>query len=367
MGMAHGQNCTGAGIEVSSKLVDGATSISGISAFSAAVSVNHVIDAAELAVPLANGAASANADAHGAFTLNLADPLAGGQKLRIYQAAGAEISCIEATVISPGDLGRIRFYVTAGEVVARDTGFVSNSTLFLSFNVDKNWKWGGKLVMNPASGSLTWVPGVRNRILWNTFFETRLTSVPEAEASSASSLTTFLGSRKSALMQAGNYFPVLINHWAARGTENAMFVAPLAMIGFMAPTDSTTAGSAPVNPQAFYNDYGYGARLGHFELAESANLAPRLVSYLDVICGRFSNLESVINDPGGTRLTRQYRIAIEGVWKVPATPFQIGFSANIGQNLTGASRVQAAPDDLRFFFGARFDASTLLGQIEKWR
>ncbi len=65
------------------------------------------------------------------------------------------------------------------------------------------------------------------------------------------------------------------------------------------------------------------------------------------------------------RLYRPYRIAIEGMWKLPATPFQIGFSANIGQNLTGAARTQAAEDDLRFFFGARFDVTKLFSQFQQ--
>jgi hypothetical protein len=80
------------------------------------------------------------------------------------------------------------------------------------------------------------------------------------------------------------------------------------------------------------------------------------MSYMDVIYGRFSNLETV--GPHGPY--QPYRIALEGVWKVPETPFQPGFSANIGPRA-------AAGDDLRFFFGARFDVAKLMGQLQQFR
>jgi hypothetical protein len=243
---AHGQNCTG-GIELVGKLRDGATSIAGIAGLLATVTAKQVMGTDEILIPLANGATSASSSAIGAFTLNLANPLSGRQHLRIYQVSSGAVSCIDTEV--PGDLGRIRYYFTGGEMIAHDTGFKSGSTLFLVFNVDKNWKWAGRLVLDSASHAYTWAPGVGNRILWNTFFETRLTSVPETLAATpGSSLTTFLGSRKSAAMQAGNYFPVLINHWSAHGTQNSMFVAPLVTVGLLAPTDSATPGSTPLNP-----------------------------------------------------------------------------------------------------------------------
>jgi hypothetical protein len=41
----------------------------------------------------------------------------------------------------------------------------------------------------------------------------------------------------------------------------------------------------------------------------------------------------------------------------------MGFSANVGQNLSRAAWARAAGDDLRFFFGAKFDVGNLLGKI----
>ena len=53
--------------------------------------------------------------------------------------------------------------------------------------------------------------------------------------------------------------------------------------------------------------------------------------------------------------------------KIPSTPLVLGFSANVGQNLFLQKRVKSAKDDLRFFFGTRFDVGRLLGQLQQFR
>src|SRR5262249_4534050 len=147
---------------------------------------------------------------------------------------------------------------------------------------------------------------------------------------------------------------------------------------------SAGAGNTPspvttVNTNDFYNFYGYGLRTGHYALAGKCerslqgdiipekcddNHAPELVSYLDFILGRFSNLETFTQGPNNSILkTRLYRVNLEGLLKIPATPMSIGFSANIGQIEVGrGSRVitQRAGDDLRFFFGTKFDVGKLM-------
>jgi len=126
-----------------------------------------------------------------------------------------------------------------------------------------------------------------------------------------------------------------------------------------------------VNPTNFYNYYGYGARLGHYAMTGSSNESPELISYLDVIMGRFSNLESFVQDgnSGPENLRRRlYRISLEGILKIPNTPLIVGFSANVGQEAVGfgnAHITQRAGDDLRFLFGARFDVAKLVSKIGK--
>jgi hypothetical protein len=270
---------------------------------------------------------------------------------------------------------------------------------------------------------MSWMPGI------NTFFDVRLTSIPvsacnlpngaagsnsgscaspsptptpaagtvhqqAADATpSPTPLDTFLSQRKTARLTVGTYFPFTITSWTYNKTPNALFIAPLAKVGFDTPagdltqvqssstnttTGTTTNTSATtvtaVNQTSFYNFYGYGGRIGHYALTSSRNEAPELVSYLDVIVGRFSNLESLIIPETGATLDhpakriRLYRLALEGVLKVPSTPMIIGFSANVGQESLGLGPntiVQRAGDDLRFLFGVRFDAAKLMSVIAK--
>jgi hypothetical protein len=156
--------------------------------------------------------------------------------------------------------------------------------------------------------------------------------------------------------------------WIWQNAPNALFVAPIAKIGFITPTDTDTT-AQPVNPQQFYKYYEWGGRLGHYKLPLDRDEAPELINYVDVTVGRFSNLETLVpvdDTTGLTRPVRQYRVAIEGVFAIPATPLVVGFSANIGQRLAHAPQIQTADDDLRFFFGVRYDLSILFSKLPQF-
>jgi hypothetical protein len=156
------------------------------------------------------------------------------------------------------------------------------------------------------------------------------------------------------------------------------------------------------------------------QLSGSPNKAPEVYSYLDIGFGPFSNLESLVcnrtrytadtpangTNPavpgvpvagqpietsyGGDCKTahpsfylapgngstdvynvyetrkRIYRLDLEGLLKIPGTPIYVGFNANLGQKAVGAGMFDphfSAPDDLRFFFGTKFDISTLLSKL----
>ena len=377
--------------------------------------------------------ASGSGAGSGTFTANLQNPLVAGQQIQIHQAAGSSVSCSAAAVSDPvtvqgvADWGRVRGTFAAGTVLANNNSFqaqgLTQSSLFLDFVIDKNWRTGG-VTQDPSDPkTLHWAGhGARHPILINSFFETRLTSIPETQQNVASSgtattgtsgtstattgtgsttgttstgstastqngqdvLSTFIGSRKSALMQGGVYFPILINKWIFQNTPNALSIAPLAKIGFITPTSPGTTVTSPnttvmpLNTQQFYNYYGWGARVGHFKLSyDYQNEAPELISYLDVIVGRYSNLETLVPDLNGAgqaivganglpfaRPIRQYRVGIEGSLKVPSTPLLLGFSANLGQNLFSTHRLQAPNDDLRFFIGTKFDIGSVLSKVQ---
>lgn len=255
---------------------------------------------------------------------------------------------------------------------------------------------------------------------FSSYFETRLTSVPVATCQTATTTpatgagggtsnanscpagtntTTFLNSQKSAELIGGAYFPIVVQTWKWNNAPNALFFAPIAKIGFIAPTGSTstttqtatTTGATatttiqPVVPSQFYNFYTFGGRIGHLRLSNDRNSAPESLSYIDVGMGRFSNLDTLVPvyydgtplpSPSGGLLTapiRRWRVAVEGLLKIPDTPFSLGMSANVGQNLfapgnnipAGAAHtVQAAKDDLRFFVGMKFDLGNLLSKLQ---
>jgi hypothetical protein len=245
----------------------------------------------------------------------------------------------------------------------------------------------------------------------NTFVEVRLTSIPvnacsttattaassdtspcapPAPSPSPTPLETFLSQRKTARFVFGGYLPWTLKAWTYHNTRNGLFAAPLAKVGFDTPTGqlnqiqpapsgtttiTNTNTVTSVNPASFYNFYGFGGRIGHYELTSPHyhDTAPETLSYLDIIFGPFSNLESLVqpeNPAKGTTISRKriYRLAIEGIYKVPTTPMVIGFSANIGQEAVGVGPfniVQRAPDDLRFLFGLRFDVGRLVSKLSQ--
>jgi len=267
------------------------------------------------------------------------------------------------------DWGRVRAYFTSGILLSKDRGDFSHSDLYLGFLLDKNWL-------------LTRKRGV-SRLRVNTYFDARLTATPEATSTTTTSTTSapattspdaFLSSTKSASLQGGIYVPFRITKWQFQGNTNSLFLAPIVKLGFYTAVDRRTlsaGGSAtteqeivsPVNPDRFYKFYGFGVRLGHHKEHDSTSIAPELISHLDLVVGRFANFDLIKagNTAAPFTTKRPYRYAVEGMLKVPSTPFVIGLSANVGQ---GTVQGFGPPkDDLRFLFGARFDLGKLIKKL----
>jgi hypothetical protein len=211
--------------------------------------------------------------------------------------------------------GRVRAYFSAGLVFSRDDASFSQQTPYVAFNLDKNWRSGRSLYLN-------------------SFFDTRLTSIAVNASESA-----FAASQKVAHAGAGFYAPCVTTRWEFGGTPHALFVAPLAIAAFDTPTSSRT--------DRFFTSSGAGVRLGHFRMPRERGSAPELVSWMDVVYGKFTAL-----DPRGGRLS------LEGTLKAPGTPVTVGFSANLGRS--GSAR-----DDLRLFLGTRFDLGALVARLRQ--
>lgn len=300
----------------------------------------------------------------GEYTVTFDQTLAVGQTVRaqawVDDTAGeetpAENNPYEVEAI--GDWGRARATFAFGAVFSKERDDFSKSDPYLDFNLDYNW-----FRKNTDRHHFS--------MLFNTFFATRLTTIPvdpdkqqqglnsagivakaadtatETDSAKCDPLTKdgFLCSRKSVMIQVGAYLPVWNKAltWKHGGNGNAVFVAPIAKAGMNTLTDDGEKGR---NLLTFYSG---GFRFGHFdtgkELAHSlrreANEAPRLVSYLDVTFGKWQNIEYL----GERRLRTEF----EGRIKIPALPLRLGFDANVGKG----------PDDLRFLIDTGFDVGKM--------
>src|SRR5262249_13107489 len=145
---------------------------------------------------------------------------------------------------------------------SKDHEDFSQKDAFLSFNLEKTWRYAPH--------------GSWSHLLVNTFLDARLTAIPVSNGQPESTVI----SRKAALVQMGVFLPMITTAWSRGGaSRNALFVAPLAKLGFQ----TTTHGANPALSGDLFSFQGYGVRLGHFEDWGLEGVAPELVSYLEVV------------------------------------------------------------------------------------
>lgn len=293
------------------------------------------------------------------------------------------------------DFGRVRGYIAGGSLFSYDANSFSTPSIFMELNVTKNWRWGGPYFETDVDPDTHWVDvheGYK-RVMFETFFDTRLTSLPVAAcnqtASSSGSTTptvtpgtgttatqtagsgacpntpeSFVSSRKAAALNAGASIPIVVSTWKYLHQPYALTLGPLAKIGLDTPLSSGLVSGVAANSHQFYTNFGFGGRISLYRMSYSTAVAPESIMYMDVVAGRYSNFDVSPTDPT-LRYARPYRFGFEGILKVPSTPFFLGFSANIHQNfgLGDSKTVNNAKDDLRFLFGAKFDAGKLFSGI----
>ncbi|MCC6369359.1 MAG: hypothetical protein IT165_38030 [Bryobacterales bacterium] len=303
--------------------------------------------------------ARASKDSSGMLTVTFDRRLAAGDELRFKavteQGAGIDVAPIVAAPVA-FDWGRVRAYFSMGVVLSQNDGaragndnYFSRQDLFVGFNIDKNWRNGSKVRVN-------------------TFLDTRLAAVPTSEKQgSGDTVTQFFTSRKAAIMQVGAYVPFTAARWRwPKDQPNVLFLAPLAKFGVVTPSSGTG------NFGRFYTLQEYGLRSGHFREFEKRdpcsdsrkldpNTAPELISYLDAVVGRFGNFRS-FGAEQVPQFLRLWRASFEGVLKIPATPLVVGFNANVKLQRSKPGYMDP-PDDLRFFFGTRFDVGKVLNRV----
>jgi hypothetical protein len=294
--------------------------------------------------------------ANSSFSLTLAEPLAEEEKFRIVQilppgtvfpdqkqALGRAFSQ-PITVPSVADWGRVHADFVAGllttnnnQIGSTDSGTFTQAHQFIALNVEKGWLLPGcYLQRNDECLRQTYLKHGKNhdqpiykaepQPWWEryhpgitTYFEGRLTAIPVTTVSSSSTTTgststtssastlltsNFLTNAQTARFGVGFYAPTLLQRWNWHGVPNALFVAPLAKVGFDSVTGATTvnvpagtpgaSATGTVTLEPLFNLWGYGGRVGHFNLSRSENKSPETESYIDIIYGPYSNLQSYI-------------------------------------------------------------------------
>jgi hypothetical protein len=311
------------------------------------------------------------------------DAAANTAVIKIPSAANVRLAVTTPPDAPEYDWGRVRGYFASGVMFSKERDNFSKSDIFLSFTLDKNYlkkDWG-------------WFKDI------NTFFNARLealpvtvpspTTTPAAGATptptptpcSSAECSSFISSQKAAVLEVGVYLPMYWHfmEWTrevpniARGTRrtesNALFIAPMAKGGVATITGTpTTAESARFGGDDVFNFFSFGTRIGHFRTHPgNRNLAPELISWLDLSVGRWEHFEfqepvldaagRTLKDSAGNDIKvrrRPWRYEARGSLRIPETPFMIGFEGNFGKG----------PDDLRFIFGTRFDIAKVLKTLK---
>jgi hypothetical protein len=259
--------------------------------------------------------------------------------------------------------GRTRFYLSTGVALAQDNQQFSNQDIYLGLDLNRNWLRGN------------------DHALLYSEFSAQLTSIPVAASgttttntsSSTPSSSTFISSRKAGVVGGSVYAPLYADAfkgWFGGGTT--AFIAPIITGGLQtittgsldasAPSPGTVTTTATVNGQGLYYFWSAGIRLGDLKLYRSWNIAPEMLSHLDITVGQWQNFQqcrTASNCTPGTdgavpanQLYQPLLLSLAGKLDIPKTPVQIGFSSITPLHGGGKG-------DLRFFFGVKLDIGCL--------
>jgi hypothetical protein len=213
-------------------------------------------------------------------------------------------------------------------------------------------------------------PDFRDKLRVHTYFDARLTAIPTTVFSSVNTLVSSqLSNNQAGSLQIGAYLPIVVTNWTFKDRPYSLYIAPLAKSGFYTLTSEASTAyqtqlAANTNDR-FFTFYAYGVRVGHYREYQTpdgrfaASRAPEQLSYLDLTVGRWSNFEAF--SPNAAY--RPWRYGFEGILKIPNTPLILGLNANVNAERIKSPLFQLPPDDLRFLFGVRFDASKLTSLI----
>lgn len=195
----------------------------------------------------------------------------------------------------------------------------------------------------------------------NSYVLNRLTQT------SASNGFTLSNSSNSLHLEGGIYTPWFFgwSRWPYKGEPHALFVAPIAKLGFDSLRQSGTdeilqqtpagnyANAVAALSKDIYRMMAFGGRLGMFTFSSTPNRAPEQIMYVDFTYGRYDNFftQKYGDTTGAVRYP--WRFGMNSRLKIPGTIFFIGADMTKG----------VGPDDLQFYVGGRADLSALFSKL----
>ncbi len=311
------------------------------------------------------------------FHIVLTNPLPSGAQVKVLHRVFADQAAVDngsepvgqtessEESVTPAVLrsGRLRAEFTFGAILSKEREEFSETDLYLDLSLDATWR----------------VPERTSHWLFNTFFTVRLTSIPVAvdtktETSEPAdppdepdSLSSFIASKKGALIQLGFYMPLWRDSWVddpdEEGKTTVFFVAPLAKIGFQSINEEIK--TIRDDPDDLFEIQAFGVRIGQLRCREGIKEGIEVESYLDLTVGKWEAFEECVGkikqptpiscgDPpaGGTKISN-FRFGLEGRLKIPGAPIILGIDLNSGEDR----------DDVRFILGTRFDIASLFVRL----
>ncbi len=282
------------------------------------------------------------------------------------------------------DWGRVRAYFSLGASSSKDDESFKSFHPYIALNIDYNWgtwKRGYDVGKCPPKAA---DPCGTQSANWyfkpNTYFEGRVTNTSSTAFGGALSNATLKSSARTETIELGFYMP--INHrtmsWHFNNKRQVLFFAPIVKGGFqsvpqVSKTDNPVLVTDPANVYKFVSG---GVRIGHYyQPKHEYEVAPELISFLDITSGRWDNLKdrntALFSDGKGPNKTntcsdpvagtvvdiRCYhvpnRLELKGRMRIPVTPFTIGFRTVVGPG----------PDVMEIFLGTRIDLAPFLQKL----
>jgi len=201
-------------------------------------------------------------DSTGAFSAELKSALRAGDSVCVWQVSGHNVLnySVRRTIVSKWaytqsdtERGHTRYYLSTGVALSEDNQQFSNQDIYVGFDLERNWLRGRHSFLNSDfSAQLTSIP-------------TAATSTPSTSSSSSTtpSVSTFISSRKAAVVSGDFYAPLYAESfkwWYDGGST--MFVAPIVKGGLQtitsgalsitSPAPGTSTTTTTVNNQGLY-------------------------------------------------------------------------------------------------------------------